>query len=259
MGPAATVARPASLDELSSTLRDAFAAGRRVAVAGAGTKAGWTDSGEPVDLVVETTGLDQVVEHAVGDLVVTVSPGVRVRDLQEQLAPHRQWLALDPPEPDATVGGVVAAAASGPRRLRFGTPRDLVLGVTVVLADGTVARAGGKVVKNVAGYDLGRLFAGSFGTLGVIASVTLRLHPSLVARRVVSTAADDPGEAARAVRRSPVPATALEWDGARLHVLVESSEAAVDAQARLVAELVGGEVGDEAPPDLGARPWRADE
>src|SRR5437764_9766087 len=196
--------RPTTIDELADVLRDAYAAGRRVGVIGAGSKRGWTPPGDAVEMTVATTALDAVVEHAVDDLVVTVQPGVRLGELQQQLAQHRQWLALDPPEPDATVGGVVAAAASGPRRLRFGTPRDLVLGVTVVLADGTVARAGGKVVKNVAGYDLGRLFAGSFGTLGVIASVTLRLHPSLVARRVVSTAADDPGEAARAVRRSPV-------------------------------------------------------
>src|SRR5206468_5170099 len=112
-----------------------------------------------------------------GDLVITVEAGVALADVQRVVAKAGQWLALDPPEVGATVGGVVATAASGPRRLRYGTPRDLLIGITVVLADGTIAKSGGKVVKNVAGYDLGKLFTGSFGTLGVIAECTFRLHP----------------------------------------------------------------------------------
>jgi glycolate oxidase FAD binding subunit len=250
--------KPASVDELAAALRASFAAGHRVGITGAATKRAWTPPGDAVDATLDTTGLQEIVEHAPGDLVVTVQSGVRLRDLQDALRPHRQWLALDPPESDATIGGIVAAAASGPRRLRFGPPRDLVLGVTVVLADGTVARSGGKVVKNVAGYDLARLFTGAFGTLGVIATVTLRLHPVLVARRVVTVDTDAPAPATRTVLRSPVPPTAIEWNGSTLCVVVESSEAAVDAQAAHVAECIGGRIGDDVPSWFGQRPWHAD-
>src|SRR6185312_9164621 len=111
---------------------------------------------------------------------------VALADVQRTVATAGQWLALDPPEPGATVGGVVATAASGPRRLRYGSPRDLLIGITIVLANGTVARSGGKVVKNVAGYDLGKLFAGSAGTLGLITEVTFRLHPLPAARAFVA-------------------------------------------------------------------------
>jgi glycolate oxidase FAD binding subunit len=166
--------RPTTLDELSGALRDTTGA---VAVRGSGVHDGWgVPPDRAPDVVIDMTGLDRVVEHAVGDLVVTVEAGLPLDALHDTLQPHRQWLALDPPR-HGTVGGVVASGDCGPRRLRFGRPRDLLLGVTVVLADGTIARSGGKVVKNVAGYDLPKLLTGSFGTLGVITEVTFRLHP----------------------------------------------------------------------------------
>lgn len=252
------VVRPASVDELAAALREATQQQAVVRVRGAGTKWTWGATGARPDVVVDTTAMDAVVEHSEGDLVLTVDAGARLDDVGARLAPARQWLALDPPEPGATVGGVVAAAASGPHRLRFGTPRDLLLGVTVVLADGTVAHSGGKVVKNVAGYDLGKLFAGSFGTLGVIAGCTFRLHPSPAARRVVTVATDDPAPVAKLLARSPVATTAVEWDGSHLHALVESSPAATDAQVRqLAGALDEATISERLPAGFGQRPWRA--
>jgi len=245
------VVRPASVEELAAALRDTSGV---VAVRGRGTKRRWGARPASHDIAVDLTGLDAIVAHDVGDLVVTVQAGVTLRALQEQVGAHRQWLALDPPESDGTVGGTLATANSGPRRLRFGTPRDLLLGVTVVLADGTIARSGGKVVKNVAGYDLGKLFTGSYGTLGVVAQATLRLHPTFVARRVVSVPTRAPWPLVHAVLTSTATPTAIEWYDDTVHVLVESSEAAVDAQAEQVAGLVGGSVGADVPPGFADRP-----
>ncbi|HEV3462352.1 MAG TPA: FAD-binding oxidoreductase, partial [Actinomycetota bacterium] len=188
------LARPGSVEEASQVLRAAAADGLAGAFMGGGSKLGLGNPPERLDLVVETRGLDQVLEHAAGDLVVKAQAGVRLADLQAALAPAGQWLALDPPEPRATLGGVVAANASGPRRLRYGTVRDLIIGITVVLADGTVARAGGKVVKNVAGYDLAKLFCGSLGTLGLVAEATFRLHPLPAAAAVVSLEVERPAQ-----------------------------------------------------------------
>jgi glycolate oxidase FAD binding subunit len=245
--------RPASVDELAAAMRESAGT---VRVRGSGTKWSWgTDAADP-DVVVEISSMDRLVEHAAGDLVVTAQAGARLRDVQAVLGDTGQWLALDPPEAGATIGGVVATATSGPRRLRFGTPRDLLIGVTVVLADGTVAKSGGKVVKNVAGYDLGKLFSGSFGTLGVIAECTFRLHPVAPARRVITIPVTDPGPLVKEILRSAVEPVALEWDGEHLLAVLESVEAAVDSQARSLVVLAGdGEVADQLPAGFGARPW----
>jgi glycolate oxidase FAD binding subunit len=250
-------AAPATLDELSAALRDTVPA--PVVVKGGQTKATWGGQSPPPEVVVDMGGLGRVVEHAAGDFVVTVQAGARLADVQRTVAAAGQWLALDPPEPDATVGGVISTAVSGPRRLRFGPPRDLLIGVTLVLADGTIARSGGKVVKNVAGYDLGKLFCGAFGTLGVVAECTLRLHPRPRATRTVSVPLDDPGEAVRALRRSALRPSAIEYDGERLHVVVETFEVAADAQAEQVVGVVGGEPHDGLPTGFGARPWQPGE
>ena len=248
--------RPETVAALAEALRDADRADAVVAIAGAGSKAGWGGRGASPDRVVRTTGLTGVVEHARGDLVVTALAGTPLADVQQALAPTGQWLPLDPPEPTATLGGVVATAASGPHRVRYGTPRDLLIGVTVVLADGTVAKSGGKVVKNVAGYDLGRLLTGSFGTLGVVASCTFKLQPVAPERRVVSVSVDRPGVVAAALARSTTTPVAAEWDGDRAHVLVESSPAAADAMAAELAADLGGIVADRVPDGFGARPWQ---
>jgi len=252
------VARPSSVGELADVLRDS--APQSVLVRGGDTKLGWGGVvDEPLDLVVWTSALDRIVEHAEGDFVVTVQSGARLSDVQRELGAKGQWLALDPPEANATIGGIVSTATSGPRRLRYGTPRDLLIGVTVVLADGTVARSGGKVVKNVAGYDLGKLFCGAFGTLGVVAECTFRLHPRPRAIRCVSVALDDPGEAVRSLRRSPFRPSAIEYDGTCLSVVVEAFDAAAEAQAEQIRSLIGGEIRDAVPDGFGVRPWQPGE
>jgi glycolate oxidase FAD binding subunit len=170
-----------------------------VRIAGAGTKSGWgnpVDSGEPLS----TAGLDSIHEHNAGDLTAVVEAGVTLARLREELAEHNQMLALDPPGDGATIGGIVATGDSGPLRHRYGGPRDLVLGVTVALPDGTVAKAGGKVIKNVAGYDLSKLMTGGFGTLGVIARVALRLHPLPSETVTAYGETDDPETLARVAR-----------------------------------------------------------
>jgi len=267
------LARPRSVEEAGQVLRAAADDGLAVAFVGGGGKLGLGNPPERLDLVVETRALDQVLEHAAGDLVVQAQAGVRLADLRQRLAPAGQQLALDPPEPRATLGGVVAANASGPRRLRYGTVRDLLIGITVVLADGTVARAGGKVVKNVAGYDLAKLFCGSLGTLGMVAEVIFRLHPVPAAAAVATLAVDGPTQAGQAVRelqRSTLEPSAVEltvdefgWPG-RLTVLFEGIQPGVEAQAAAAAELLGrvGEAAVAGPGgveaalgQLGARPF----
>jgi len=248
------LARPRSVSEASQVLAAAADDGLAVAFTGGGSKLGLGNPPERVDLVVETRGLDRVLEHAAGDLVVTAQAGVPLARLQEAVKPAGQQLGLDPPEPRATLGGVVAANASGPRRLRYGTVRDMLIGITVVLADGTVARAGGKVVKNVAGYDLAKLFCGSLGTLGMVAEVIFRLHPVPAAASVVTLGVEGPEQAGQAVlglQRSTLEPSAVEltvdefgWPG-RLTVLFEGIQPGVDAQAVAAAELLG-RVGEAA-------------
>jgi glycolate oxidase FAD binding subunit len=233
-----TVSEVESVHEAAAALAGAAERGERVSIE--------RDGG---DVVLSTGRLDRVLEHEAGDLTAIVEAGVRLRDLDERLAEHGQMLALDPPG-DPTIGGCVAANLSGPRRHRYGTARDLVIGVTVVLADGTIASSGGKVVKNVAGYDLAKLFCGSEGRLGLIARVGLRLHPRPdVARTLVVpvSSAADAAERAQAILRAPLAASAVDllWPG-RLAVLFEGGRREVDEQFELARGLVGGAEDDGA-------------
>jgi len=184
------VVEPANEAEIAAVLAFADKEGLRVLVRGGGTQ---LDMGLPPtggDILLSTARLNQIVEHVPQDLVVIAEAGLPVTTLQETLAKTHQWLALDPDlAPEATIGGLVATNATGPRRLRYGGVRDSIIGVRVVLADGTIAKGGGKVVKNVAGYDLPKLFTGALGTLGVIVSATFRLYPLPVASRTVHIAA----------------------------------------------------------------------
>lgn len=206
--------RPESLEEAASIMRELGEAGRSLDIQGGATKRGWMPARGEVTL--DTGGLDRVVEHNVGDFTAVLQAGVPFAHAQAQFARAGQMLALDPPlspdgtDPRATIGGVVASADSGPLRHRYGGVRDLVLGVTVVLSDGTVAKAGGRVIKNVAGYDLGKLFAGSFGTLGLIATVAVRLHPRAQSTATVRASGDDPASLAAAAGR--LAALPLEAD-----------------------------------------------
>ena len=174
-----------------------------------------------------------MLEHEPGDLTAIVEAGIRLSELQAALAPHGQMLALDPPG-DPTIGACLAGDLSGPRRHRYGAMRDLVIGVTVVLADGTIASSGGKVVKNVAGYDLGKLFSGSRGRLGLIARVALRLHPRPAAEATVVAETDDPrgALAASCTARSSTPSAVDFLPPGRLALLFEGGAAAVEARSR---------------------------
>lgn len=190
------VAAPSSVEELADELRAADDAGDSVRIRGAGTKLAWAAAAAPA-LEISTTGLDGVLEHNPGDLTAVLGAGVPLARAQEVFAEEDQMLALDPPGADATIGGVVASADSGPLRARYGGVRDLVIGMRVALADGTLAKSGGQVIKNVAGYDLAKLFAGSFGTLGAITEVSFRLHPLAPDTTSVLGHASDPALLAR--------------------------------------------------------------
>ena len=199
------------------------------------------------EVVVSTRRLNRILEHETGDLTCTVEAGIRLSVLNRRLARHGQMLALDPPG-DPTVGACIAANLSGPRRHRYGTVRDLLLGVTVVLGDGTIASSGGKVVKNVAGYDLGKLFCGSEGRLGLIARSSFRLTPLPRATRTLVVGVRTPEVALaklQAILRSQLVPSAVDllWPG-KLCVLFEGSERAVEAQLAAARKLVGGVEGD---------------
>lgn len=258
------VASPASVAEASAVMRAAAGLGLAVLPRGTGTRLAWGAPPRRCDLVVDTLRLDQVLEHEAGDLVARVQAGVRIDKLAGVLGRAGQQLALDLPAAPGgagrgTVGGVLATGVAGPRRLRYGTPRDLGIGITVVLADGTVAHSGGKVVKNVAGYDLGKLFAGSYGTLGLIVELAFRLHPVPAAAAFVTCECHDAAaaqEVVAAAAGSPFAPAAAEIDrparGAplRVAVLVEGDADGVAERAELLRSLLGGaaSVSDLPPP-----------
>jgi glycolate oxidase FAD binding subunit len=192
---------PGNVEEIVEVLRFANSNSLTVAPNGGRTKLRWGNSVRP-DILLGTGRLSALREHTWQDMTCTVEAGCTWGDIQRALRRHRQMVALDTLWPDrATVGGVVATNDSGVLRLKYGGLRDLIIGMTLVLADGTVARSGGKVVKNVAGYDLHKLMIGGFGTLGVITSVNFRLHPIEEHRQSWTIRAKDP-----ALFRQPVAA-----------------------------------------------------
>ncbi|HWC09804.1 MAG TPA: FAD-binding oxidoreductase, partial [Acidimicrobiales bacterium] len=238
---------PSSPEEAAEVLRDAAAEERRVRFGGGGTKASWgAPPPQPADVELSTQRLDQVVEHNEGDLTAVLRAGVPLARAQEVFAGANQMIALDPwlgSDVEATIGGVIATADSGPLRHRYAAARDLILGITVVLGDGTVSKAGGKVIKNVAGYDLAKLFTGSFGTLGLIVEVVMRLHP-LAANRVTAVGtSDDPDALARgasAVAHSPFGPESLDvgWADGQGRVVARLGGAAPEAAADRVVALL---------------------
>ncbi len=256
------VAAPGTVAEASDLMAAAAGLGLAVLPRGTGTRLAWGAPPRRCDLIIDTLRLDKVLEHEAGDLVARVQAGVRIDALAGQLGSAGQQLSLDVPAAPGgagrgTVGGVLAAGAAGPRRLRYGTPRDLSIGITVVLADGTVAHSGGKVVKNVAGYDIGKLFAGSYGTLGLIVEAAFRLHPvpaaaafvtldcagmpaaqELVAVAVGSPLAPSAAEVDRPARDAPV----------RVCVLLEGDKAGVAERSAQLRELLGRAASISASP-----------
>jgi glycolate oxidase FAD binding subunit len=222
-----------NLEEASATLAAAFRDGRKLRI-GAGLTA---------------AGLDRILEHDPGDLTCTVEAGVRLSELQGALGAAGQRLSLDPPG-DPTVGALLARNVSGPLRHRFGAPRDLVLGVTVVLGDGTIANAGGKVVKNVAGYDLARLVCGSEGRLAFIVRASFRLHPRPKAARTHLVETDEAPLLTERLLASQLQPSAVDiLHPGRIAVLFEGSDRAVAAQMSAAQALVGGVEADLEPWD----------
>jgi len=251
------VAHPTSTAEVAEVMRDAAARGLTVVARGRNTKPGWGLAVTP-DLVVDLSGMDRVLDHQAGDLIVDVQAGARLADVGAHVGTEGQRLALDETVPGASIGGTVATNASGPQRMIAGTARDLLIGVTLVRADGVVAKAGGRVVKNVAGYDLGKLVVGSYGTLAVVTEAVFRLHPEPEHRRWVSVEGDVP-ELARAVIGSQAVPWAVEVDGSTLSVMIGGRPAGVAARVETVRALIGGSVSDTAPDGWGTYPWHPGE
>ena len=240
----AVVAEPASPGAAAGVLGWASEHGRSVVVRGGGTKLGWGAPPGAIDVLLSTRRLDALEAHRHGDLTATVQAGAALADVNAALAAHRQWLPLDAPCADrATIGGIVAANDSGPRRQRHGAPRDLIIGMTLARADGTLAKSGGIVVKNVAGYDLARLLTGSFGSLGVVLTATFKLAPAAEASRTVRVSLSEAGQIARVAsallaQGSTPTAVELAWPPAAMLVRFESSDAVAGRQAEQAAALV---------------------
>jgi glycolate oxidase FAD binding subunit len=237
---------PATREELCSALASAAEAGTPVRFRGNGTKLGWPPAAPADAIELSTSGLTEIVEHNAGDLTAVLEAGVPVAEAQRLFAEHGQRLALDPPDGGATIGGLVASGDTGPLRGRYGGPRDLVVGMRVALSDGTLAKSGGKVIKNVAGYDIAKLFTGSFGTLGAIVEVSLRLHPIAPDTATALGEARDPGELARgaaAIGGSPLEHHGLDvrWEGGRGRVLVRFAGAVPGPQAEAAERLLRAE------------------
>src|SRR6266852_4292981 len=245
------VAVPGSEQEVASVLAYANREGLKVLVRGGGTQLNTGLPPRDGDILLSTTRLNQVVEYAPHDMTVTVQAGLRLVDLQSHLARARQWLALDPVlSPRATIGGIISTNVSGARRLRYGGVRDQIIGIRVVLSDGTIAKGGGKVVKNVAGYDLPKLFTGALGTLGVIVAATFRLYPLRAASRTVVLTSSTPVplcELAVRVIASTLEPTVLDIMNLRtggLYVMTarfEMEPESADEQAATLVEMARAE------------------
>ncbi|HEX2714299.1 MAG TPA: FAD-binding oxidoreductase [Candidatus Acidoferrales bacterium] len=258
------VAEPGSAEELAHALRVADAAGLAVIPRGGGTKLGWGHPPRRADMILSTARLSRVVEHAWADMTATVQAGCTVSDFQRALAQRGQRLALDALWAErATVGGILATNDSGALRVRFGSLRDLIIGVTIALPDGTLAKSGGKVVKNVAGYDLPKLATGSLGTLGVIVEATFRLHPLPRETRSVSLTADSADTLCKlilAMLDSKLAYTGLQLRAGsgiepRLDVRFEGTAGGIEAQINVLHQL-GNRA---ASAEVGSEVWNARE
>ena len=237
-----------TLEEAAAAIRDHAAAGRIVRPHGGGTKLGWVpqgNNGRPA-IDFDTRGLNRILEHNAGDFTAVLEAGVSLAEAQAAFAKHGQMLAIDPPfgaGDGATLGGVLATNDSGPLRHRYGAMRDLVIGVTVVLSDGTTAKSGGQVIKNVAGYDLAKLFTGSYGTLGLIARIAVRLHPKPASTATVLARSNDPDRitaAAVALSKLPLEADSLDvsWSNGSGELLLRFAGSVAKERAHAAASRV---------------------
>ena len=252
------VAEPGTADALARALRWARDAGLKVAPRGHGTKLGWGNPPAGCDLVLSTARLKRVLDHAWADMTVIVEAGCTVGDLQNTLAQHGQRLAIDPSWPErATIGGILSTNDSGSLRVRYGSLRDLIIGITAALPDGTLAMSGGRVVKNVAGYDLMKLFTGALGTLGVIVQAIFRLHPLPRESRSLSFKGtpETLNQLMLAIQASKLTFTGLQLRAqpasAQLDVRFDGTAAGIEAQIKQVAQIAGA----TAPSEAAAGAW----
>jgi glycolate oxidase FAD binding subunit len=259
------VLEPDTAAELALALAEATAGRRSTVVRGGGTKVAWGRRADAIDQVLSTSRLLSPLVHRDGDLTATVGAGVRLADLNAHLNQKGQWLPVESPFAGATVGGVVATNESGPFRQRFGTPRDLLIGVTLALADGRLVKSGGTVVKNVAGYDLGRLISGSLGSLAVIVEATFKLAPLAPASTTMGLRCEDAaamGAACAAVSSSQLEPAAFDLRVAcaagqttrELVVRFATSPRATATQVAALAALVPGFAAAQS--DVAADLWR---
>ena len=208
------IIQPTNAGEVAAAMRRASDARQSIVIRGAGTKSGWGRPGGRVDAVLDMGRMNRILMHEHGDMTATIEAGATLRDVNQTLAAHRQTLPLDPPFADrATIGGLLATNDSGPLRHRYGTPRDLVIGIQLATTDGVLSKAGGVVVKNVAGYDLSKLVTGSFGSLAAIVSATFKLAPLPTASKTMKVSVRDAsalGEIVRTMMSSQLEPMAFE-------------------------------------------------
>jgi glycolate oxidase FAD binding subunit len=267
--PVGLVARPGTTEQVAEVMKAAAAHRLSVVPRGRGTKMTWGLPPASADVLVDLSTMDRVLDHAAGDLIVEAQAGTPLADLQAVVGQAGQRLVIDETVPGASVGGALASNAAGPQRMLVGTARDLLIGITVVRADGVVAKAGGRVVKNVAGYDLGKLMIGSLGTLAVVTEALFRLHPVPEVRRWVSVRVADPQRAhdlAQAVVHGQTVPGALEvdWpaDGpGTLTVQYGGKPDGVEDRVGTARSLLGGDasVSEDEPDGWSSYPWRAGE
>ena len=241
-GAAAASEPPASPRSITPTtvkdLRDAVSTVGAVLIRGTGTATTWGAPVRDARTTVSLAGMDRVLDHRPADMTVHVQGGIRLDVLQAELAEHGQWLPYDPARSEATIGGLLATGDAGPRRLAYGSLRELVIGATMVFPDGAIAKSGGHVIKNVAGYDLAKLCHGSLGTLGVVAELVLRVHPLPATSRTVMVRDVDTASAQRltwALTKSAIEPSAVEWCEPEQVLAVRFDGTADGAAARAAA------------------------
>jgi len=261
---ASLVVSPGNEGEVAEVLACANEAGLAVVPRGGGTKLRWGNPPKRADVLLSLQRLDHVIEHAWADLTVAVEAGCTMKQLQETLSRHGQRVALDSLWPaNATVGGVLSTNDSGVLRLRYGALRDLIIGVTIALPDGTLATSGGKVVKNVAGYDLPKLVTGALGTLGVITRAIFRTHPLSRECLTLTFPASDPESLQAkvlAIQNSQLAHTALQirrpsLGSLEVDILFEGRAAGLQAQEKQLQALLGSPAAQTSD----ANPWSARE
>src|SRR5262245_54773262 len=251
--------QPASAEDVAAVLASASKQRTSVVVRGGGTKMGWGRRPSSVDVVLSTKGLNAVVAHEHADLTATVQAGARLDEVNHILARHGQWLPIESAFDESTIGGAIATNDSGPLRHRYGTPRDLLIGIRLALTDGRLIKAGGNVVKNVAGYDIGRLMSGSHGSLAALVSATFKLSPLPAATQTLVATFDRADTLVAAVsaitssqlepaaielRTRPAKAAPHEYVGAgfsrpySLLLKFESTPAALDTYVRRARALM---------------------